>query len=45
MSPKIFFDPLFFGRGIASVDFNLDGWTEFLVATDKGFELYQNLYG
>jgi uncharacterized membrane protein YraQ (UPF0718 family) len=45
ISPKMFFDPLFFGRGIASGDFDLDGWTDFAIATDNGFELYQNLYG
>jgi hypothetical protein len=45
LSPKKIFDPLFFRRGIASLDFDLDGWTDFAVATDNGFELYQNLYG
>ena len=45
LTPKVFLDPLFFGRGIASGDFNQDGWTDFAVATDNGFELYQNLYG
>jgi uncharacterized membrane protein YraQ (UPF0718 family) len=45
MTPSLFLDPLFFGRGIASGDFNLDGWTDFAIATDNGFELYQNLYG
>ena len=45
MTPSIFLDPLFFGRGIASGDFNNDGWNDFAVATDNGFELYQNLYG
>jgi len=45
LTPKIFLDPLFFGRGIASGDFNQDGWTDFAIATDNGFELYQNLYG
>jgi len=45
MTPSIFLDPLFFGRGIASGDFNNDGWNDFAIATDNGFELYQNLYG
>ncbi len=45
MTPHVFFDPLFFGRGIASGDFNLDGWTDFAIATNNGFELYQNLNG
>lgn len=41
----IFYDPLFFGRGIASGDFNKDGWMDVAVATDNGFELYQNIDG
>ncbi len=45
LTPKIFLDPLFFGRGIASGDFNLDGWPDIAVATDNGFELYQNING
>ena len=45
LTPKIFFDPLFFGRGIASGDLNGDGWTDIAVATDNGFELYQNIDG
>ncbi|GJL79214.1 MAG: hypothetical protein NPINA01_22030 [Nitrospinaceae bacterium] len=45
LTPRIFFDPFFFGRGIASGDFNNDGWTDIAVATDNGFELYQNIDG
>lgn len=45
LTPEIFYDPLFFGRGIASGDFNKDGWVDVAVATDNGFELYQNLNG
>ncbi len=45
LTPEIFFDPLFFGRGIASGDFNKDGWVDLAVATDNGFELYQNISG
>jgi uncharacterized membrane protein YraQ (UPF0718 family) len=45
LNPDIFLDPLFFGRGIASGDFNLDGWPDIAVATDNGFELYQNIKG
>ena len=45
LTPEIFYDPLFFGRGIASGDFNKDGWVDVAVATDNGFELYQNLSG
>ncbi len=45
LTPKIFFDPLFFGRGIASGDFNRDGFPDIAVATNDGFELYQNMHG
>jgi uncharacterized membrane protein YraQ (UPF0718 family) len=45
LTPEIFFDPFFFGRGIASGDFNNDGWTDIVVATDNGFKLYQNING
>ena len=45
LTPEIFFDPIYFGRGIASGDFNQDGWTDVAVATNNGFELYQNLNG
>ena len=45
LTPEIFLDPLFFGRGIASGDFNLDGWPDIAVATNNGFELYQNMNG
>jgi len=45
LTPDIFYDPLFFGRGVASGDFNKDGWMDVAVATDNGFELYQNING
>jgi uncharacterized membrane protein YraQ (UPF0718 family) len=45
LTPEIFFDPFFFGRGIAGGDFNNDGWTDIAVATDNGFKLYQNING
>jgi uncharacterized membrane protein YraQ (UPF0718 family) len=45
LTPEIFYDPIFFGRGIASGDFNRDGWVDVAVATDNGFELYQNING
>ena len=45
LTPRIFFDPFFFGRGIASGDFTNDGWTDIAVATDNGFKLYQNING
>ncbi len=45
LTPKIFLDPLFFGRGLSSGDFNLDGWPDIAVATNNGFELYQNMNG
>ncbi len=45
LTPSTFFDPLFFGRGVASGDFDKDGWLDLVVATDNGFELYQNING
>ncbi len=45
ITPASFFDPLYFGRGVASGDFNKDGWVDLAVATDNGFELYQNVDG
>lgn len=45
LTPRLFFDPFFFGRGIAGGDFNNDGWTDIAVATDNGFKLYQNING
>ncbi len=45
ITPATFFDPLYFGRGVASGDFNKDGWIDLAVATDNGFELYQNVNG
>jgi hypothetical protein len=45
LSPNTFFDPLIFGRGIASGDFDNDGWIDLAIATNNGFELYQNLNG
>ena len=45
LSPEIFFDPFFFGRGIASGDINRDGWADLAVATNQGFEIYQNMEG
>ncbi len=45
LTPQNFFDPFFFGRGIASGDVDGDGWTDIAVATDRGFALYQNIDG
>ena len=45
LQSETFLDPLFFGRGIASGDFNLDSWPDIAVATNNGFELYQNMNG
>jgi hypothetical protein len=45
LTPNIFFDPLFYGRGIASGDFDKDGWIDLAIATNNGFEFYQNLNG
>ncbi|MCP4284957.1 MAG: hypothetical protein GY792_10960 [Gammaproteobacteria bacterium] len=40
-----FIEPFILGRGLASGDFNNDGWIDIAVATDNGFELFQNLDG
>lgn len=45
LTPRNFIDPFYFGRGVASGDINRDGWVDVAVATDQGFELYQNLDG
>jgi hypothetical protein len=45
LTPNIFFDPLFYGRGIASGDFDKDGWIDLAIATNNGFEFYQNING
>jgi uncharacterized membrane protein YraQ (UPF0718 family) len=45
LTPANFFDPFFFGRGIASGDLNGDGWTDIAIATGDGFELYLNRDG
>ncbi len=45
LTPENFFDPLFFGRGIASGDIDRDGWTDIAVATENGFEVYRNVEG
>ncbi len=45
LSSVNFFDPFFFGRGIASGDFTGDGWVDIAIATDKGIEIYQNING
>ena len=37
--------PFYYGRGIASGDFNNDGWDDIIVATEKGPLLYRNNYG
>ncbi|CAI2719149.1 FG-GAP-like repeat-containing protein [Nitrospina watsonii] len=45
LKPGNFIDPFYFGRGIASGDINRDGWVDVVVATDDGFEVYQNMEG
>ena len=45
LTPETFFDPLFFGRGIAGGDLNGDNWTDIAIATDNGPEIYQNING
>ena len=37
--------PFYYGRGIASGDFNNDGWDDIMVATEKGPLLYKNNFG
>ncbi len=37
--------PFYYGRGIASGDFNNDGWDDILLATEKGPLLYRNNFG
>jgi len=45
LTPEVFFDPFFFGRGIASGDIDGDGWADIAVATGHGIEIYQNISG
>ncbi len=45
LTPRNFFDPFFFGRGIASGDLDADGWTDVVIATDRGIRVYQNVDG
>ena len=45
LSPLLFFEPMFHGRGITSGDMDGDGWTDLAIATDKGYELYRNKKG
>ncbi len=40
-----FWPPFYYGRGIASGDFNNDGWDDVLVATEKGPKLFKNNFG
>lgn len=40
-----FIEPFFLGRGLASGDFNNDGWTDLLVAESGGVDLFQNING
>ena len=40
-----FWPPFYYGRGIASGDFNNDGWDDILVATEKGPLLFKNNFG
>lgn len=40
-----FIEPFFLGRGLASGDFNNDGWTDVVVAESGGVDLFQNING
>lgn len=40
-----FIEPFFLGRGLASGDFNNDGWIDLLVAETGGVDLFQNING
>ena len=40
-----FFEPFLVGKGVASGDFNDDGWPDLLLATERGVALYQNIGG
>ncbi|MDH5361162.1 MAG: CRTAC1 family protein, partial [Gammaproteobacteria bacterium] len=45
MSLSDFVDPFVYGKGIATGDYNNDGWPDVLVATEKGVNLYTNIDG
>ena len=40
-----FFEPFIVGKGIASGDFNNDGWPDLVLAGDAGIAVYQNTGG
>ena len=40
-----FIEPFFLGRGLASGDFNNDGWVDLVVAESNKVDLYQNING
>ncbi|MDW3094731.1 MAG: FG-GAP-like repeat-containing protein [Gammaproteobacteria bacterium] len=40
-----FIEPFFLGRGLASGDFNNDGWHDLAVAETGGIDLFQNING
>ena len=40
-----FVEPFFLGRGLASGDFNNDGWIDLAVAETGGVDLFQNING
>ncbi|MBC8288501.1 MAG: VCBS repeat-containing protein, partial [Nitrospinae bacterium] len=45
LTPLLFFEPIYHGRGITSGDMDGDGWVDLAIATDKGYELYRNQGG
>ncbi len=40
-----FFEPFIIGKGIAAGDYDDDGWTDLLLATQAGVRLYRNIGG
>lgn len=40
-----FFEPFIIGKGIASGDFNGDGWPDLALATERGVRIYRNTGG
>lgn len=43
--PDLWFEPLIHGRGLAAGDLNNDGYEDIILATNNGFQIYQNQQG